>query len=205
MVTIVTPGLETMDLPTQLRIQTAEAHRRVEHLLATGRWFHNLKDYGLLLARLHVLHRHIETSMVPISKQFLTLDLTGRNRTALITADMASLDVALPLGLDIVPLPIRTASDALGALYVTEGSTLGGPTIARLLRCRLGLTSATGASSFHPYGADTADRWTSFCDFLCAWPGDQRSVIEAAGATFRCYEAWVLGPQQHSEALGKHS
>lgn len=130
----------------------------------------DLKDYGVLLARLYVLHRHIEASSLQLTEQFSTPALAGCNHSAMIEADLASLDIAVPAELDFVALPLRSGSDVLGALYVIEGSTLGGPTIGRLLHSRLGLTTTTGAASFHPYGSSTADRWSEFCAFLVPGP-----------------------------------
>jgi heme oxygenase (biliverdin-IX-beta and delta-forming) len=164
-----------------------------------GQWFHHLQDYQILLQRLYGLHQHLERTIGLLSGHFGTLELAGRERSSLIEADMASLNVPSPVILELVPLPFQNAADVLGALYVIEGSTLGGPAIGRLLHHRLGLTNTCGASSFNPYGGDTADRWDEFCDFLRAWPGDHRAVLVGANAMFCCYESWVLRPPHLGE------
>jgi heme oxygenase (biliverdin-IX-beta and delta-forming) len=59
---------------------------------------------------------------------------------------------------------IGTKAEALGALYVLEGSTLGGPKIMQALRSRG--VSTDDLHFLDPYGKDTGARWRSFLKIL---------------------------------------
>jgi heme oxygenase (biliverdin-IX-beta and delta-forming) len=196
--------VQRSDLPTQLSSHTAHAHRRVEGRLVSGQWFRDLRHYGLLLQRLLALHQHVESAIAQLGRGderlFENQDLTGRNRSRLIAADLASLGLVPGPGED-VPLTLSTDANLLGALYVLEGSTLGSQAVVRLLCHRLQLTRTAGAASFDPYGDDTATRWAEFRQFLCEWPGDQQPVVDAATAMFDFYESWVLRPPINPSAM----
>jgi len=58
--------------------------------------------------------------------------------------------------------PPLTPASALGALYVVEGSTLGGRLIERHLHRTLGVTPASGARFYHSYGEERGARWITF-------------------------------------------
>jgi heme oxygenase (biliverdin-IX-beta and delta-forming) len=61
-------------------------------------------------------------------------------------------------------LDIHTRAEALGALYVLEGSSLGGRVILKELKRRG--ASLAGLGFLDPYGADTGKRWRSFLIIL---------------------------------------
>ena len=60
---------------------------------------------------------------------------------------------------------LATPAAIVGALYVIEGSTLGGKVIARQLAAHLGLNAAKGARFFHGHGAATEAHWGEFWQF----------------------------------------
>ena len=103
-------------------------------------------------------------------------------RTALLRADLAALGLAMP---EPLPAP-EPASDAaaFGALYVTEGSRLGGAMLARAVSPDL---PRAYLSAIHPSGT-----WRAFGELLdaradaggAAWLGE---AITAAEATFELY------------------
>lgn len=58
--------------------------------------------------------------------------------------------------------PFDSAAAVIGALYVIEGSTLGGQVIAPQLKRSLGVERDRGASFFHGYGDKTNQHWQHF-------------------------------------------
>ena len=86
--------------------------------------------------------------------------------------------------------PLGTA-EALGALYVVEGSTLGGRLIERHLARALGVTPETGARYYHAYGEARGARWPAFRVALDAFgaarPADAGAVVAGADAAFRAF------------------
>ena len=89
--------------------------------------------------------------------------------------------------------PASTA-EFMGALYVVEGSTLGGIQLARALEPLV--RSGEGRSFFLGYGDRHGAMWRSFLKRLeeCASSeaaGD--AVIEGAIRTFADFESWMAG------------
>ena len=86
------------------------------------------------------------------------------------------------------PAPAYALADALGALYVVEGSTLGGRIIEKHLARTLGVSPDDGARFYHSYGEQRGDRWKALKAALDAFgeahPDARPRVVAAAGDTF---------------------
>ena len=85
------------------------------------------------------------------------------------------------------------AAEFMGALYVVEGSTLGGVQLARALKAA---HSGEGRSFFLGYGDQHGAMWRSFLKKLedCASSeADDDAVIEGAIRTFADFESWMAG------------
>jgi heme oxygenase (biliverdin-IX-beta and delta-forming) len=91
---------------------------------------------------------------------------------------------------------IQNESTAIGALYVIEGSSLGGQILSRQLETNLSLTPTRGGAYFAGYGTATAQRWKSFCRWanqrLTDLAGTE-CAAEAAQKTFNCFGRAVTG------------
>jgi len=73
----------------------------------------------------------------------------------------------------------------LGAMYVMEGSTLGGQYIARHVEDVFGLAPGQGDAYFRGYGEQTGSMWNAFREVLGAVPDEHSArVIAAARKTF---------------------
>ncbi|WP_165611214.1 biliverdin-producing heme oxygenase [Sphingomonas jatrophae] len=117
--------------------------------------------------------------------------LEGRTKLPALAADLAALGQTRP---DILPLcqpaaaPL-TREQALGALYVSEGATMGGQLIARTVRERFGADAPTGF--FHPYGARTGAMWQDMRRMLDAHEAEGDAIVAAARDTFRLLAEWL--------------
>src|SRR5690606_25688073 len=81
---------------------------------------------------------------------------------------------------------------ALGALYVIEGSTLGGQIICKMLAQQLDRTDFSQMSFFGGYGDQTENMWQKFKQSLdqpVYIPGHD-TIIEAANQTFMKFGKW---------------
>ena len=84
----------------------------------------------------------------------------------------------------------------LGALYVVEGSALGGRQLCRGLDQLLGVASIEGRRFFAGRGAGTGDAWRGFLDRLTslgAEPRGRAALVAAAVETFEVFETWLSG------------
>jgi len=159
-----------------LRAATADRHRALEGALdllddhlTLARWREAL---GTLLRVVEPLEAALDRTPPPID------DWPARRRAALLRHDAGDPErVPPPPALPDVALP----SPAMGALYVLEGSTLGGRHVARHVRRVLG--GGAGVRWFTAYGDDTATRWATFR--VAASAGhDLDAMVEGAAATF---------------------
>ncbi|MGY1683838.1 biliverdin-producing heme oxygenase [Geodermatophilus sp. SYSU D01176] len=122
-----------------------------------------------------------------------TVDWSRRRRAHLFAADLRALG-AEPDAAVRPELPaVEDTDQALGRLYVLEGSTLGGTFIARHLATLPGLGSDVRLGAFSPYGAETGAMWHAYRRVTrerVAAGGDAGRVVGAARATFTALAAW---------------
>jgi heme oxygenase len=88
---------------------------------------------------------------------------------------------------------VETPASSLGALYVTEGSTLGGQIITKMIAKQLGIGDKAGFSFFNAYGADTHYRWQNFKSIINRSRNEQEEneMIDTAIATFSTFNDWL--------------
>lgn len=131
--------------------------------------------------------------------QSVGLDGTDRRRAQRLRSDLLALGLSEG---DIDRLPrckalpqVATPSDALGCVYVVEGSTLGGQMILRHLARHLEVRAGQGASFFAGYGSKTGMRWKETCAAIEAFDasgvGSTEGAARAAVATFTSLETWL--------------
>jgi heme oxygenase (biliverdin-IX-beta and delta-forming) len=178
---------------THLRTMTRPAHRALEEALGLLDTPLDLDGYRRLLARLYGFWIGWEPQISGLLQDAAML--APRRRLHLVAADLAALGVpddelaALPR----CPLtPLHDAAEALGSLYVMEGSTLGGRLIqAHIQRC-LGSVAFNCCAYFRGYGAETGVMWQAFLALLDAAPAaDTRRIGNGAVATFERLGWWL--------------
>ena len=185
------------DVLTELRTATAVEHEQVETTL--GLMDHQLGRDRLVavLARLHAFWTAAEAGLDAWAHRWPadaeTVAWSRRRRAHLFAADLRALGgeadaAALP------ELPaVEDTDQALGRLYVLEGSTLGGTVIARHLATLPALGPGVRLGAFSPYGPETGAMWHAFRrvtrDRIAAG-GDAGRLVGAARATFGALAAW---------------
>ena len=195
------------DLRMRLREATAQIHERLHGHAGLGAAASGAMvrgDYRLLLARLWGFHRAFEVVLDEAARS-LALDIVMADRAR---APMLEADLTV-LGLDarqIAQLPrcdhiFRPADAAafMGALYVVEGSTLGGVQIARALSGLFDGPEGEGRTFFLGYGERHSLMWRGFLARLDAFAGDEAreaAAIEGAVRTFTDFEIWMDGWRQ---------
>ncbi|MCF1183639.1 biliverdin-producing heme oxygenase [Marichromatium gracile] len=154
-------------LATALRQATAAAHRAVETLPLSRRLLApdlTLDEYRDYLYRLTLLYQGLEPHFTTIVPDALRRRLGARPRLAALRDDLARLDTEPPAPHNTLPARLCAEQGidcGIGALYVLEGSSLGGQLIARRLRARFG-ARFTATEAIDPYGAAVGARWRAF-------------------------------------------
>jgi heme oxygenase len=190
----------------RLRLGTSDAHARIESVPALARLLApdlTPAEYVAVLRHMHgflsVVEPDIAAAVADIPPAAALLDGT---RPRALAEDLAWFGVpSQPL--DRAPPALSGAAAALGALYVIEGSGLGGRVIARHLAASLGVAPGTGGSF---YGGPTAEaarlRWQRLCALLdpaapvdsrIGGPIDDDALLAGALATFGFLDRWMRG------------
>ncbi len=183
------PGVS---LHAMLRGATLDVHQRLHRHLG----FAAIQDatidrasYRRLLIRLHGFYVPFEAAAG-----------IGRERSDWLKADLASLDVdaatlaTTALCRDIPRL--ATPEARLGALYVIEGSALGGRQLGRNLAHLFGSDALAGRRFFLGRGPGTGEAWRAYLSQLSAGaghPAARPKIIDAAQETFAVFERWLAG------------
>jgi heme oxygenase len=148
-----------------------------------------LPDYRALLIRLYGFYQPFERAV--------GVDLI---RTQWLESDLKSVGVDAETFSRIhlcADLPRYDCSERrLGALYVVEGSALGGRQLCRGLDGLLGVGSIEGRRFFAGRGAGTGAAWSGFLERLESVgpePLGRAAMVEAAVETFDLFESWLGG------------
>jgi heme oxygenase len=137
-----------------------------------------------LVARYHVFHSGTENAVTPFLAGIADLDFDARRRSPLLARDIEALGKSAALdggpGLDIATRP-----EAFGALYVLEGSSLGGRLILREL-VRRG-APMIGLGFLDPYGARTAEAWRAFLEILERETALRKAAEQAVSGALKAF------------------
>ena len=182
---------------TRLRAETSAIHQDLEDRLDLLGPLSRAR-YCLLLKRFLGFHAVLEPRLDHWHEVSPLLDWSHRRKVAGLVADLADLGrhpgVVTPCP-RVPNIPTRHGTAvALGILYVVEGATLGGRTIA----VRLATDEAIAGRAtrfFTSYGDQLGRRWHDYRDVLTTWVGDDHTraddVVAAAQETFQVLADWL--------------
>jgi heme oxygenase (biliverdin-IX-beta and delta-forming) len=179
----------------RLKVETRCAHDRIEQALDLDARTSTIGAYRSLVQRLYGFHAAWEAEAAEILPDPGWLE--GRARTPLLARDLFALgcceDAVARLPLCRPILRHAEFAEALGAMYVVEGSTLGGAVIARHVQRRLGLDPGNGCAFFASYGRSIGALWNAFRERLSAHspPGADDRIVAAAERTFERMRIWL--------------
>lgn len=172
-----------------LRKQTQDAHKRAE----TARGMKILmspsltaQDYlGILTTWLN-WHYKNEPFIFAALEDFAPADINKRTKIPLLETDLKHANIPVEAkNLATPKLTLQNKYQALGALYVLEGSTLGGQIILKQLRQKL--DSRLPHYFYTGYGEATYQQWHIFLAHLATCPLNtlqRQQVIDGANKTF---------------------
>jgi len=180
-------------LLTHLRTVTRPAHHLLEGALGLLDERLDQDTYKQVLERFYGFWRGWEPQVAALLQDGPLLD--PRRRLHLLKADLAVLGSSACAvdALPACPLPLlHDAAEALGSLYVMEGSTLGGRVIQRNVERHLGFDGGSGCTYFAGYGASTGMMWRLFLARLDEAPAaDAERIATCATATFEHLACWL--------------
>lgn len=184
------------DLLARLRRDTAAVHDRLEADLDLLRRPLDRQHMLRVLERFHGFHAVWEGAM---RRSSIGAFYEPRRRMNHLATDLLALGLQ-PAEIEALPLCAAagrlaaTREAAVGALYVMEGSTLGGQVIGKAL-AEANWLPAGGLTYFNPYGERTGPMWRSFRDWAqMTTPFESHAAVSAgAQATFETLHSWMTG------------
>ena len=147
----------------------------------------NEQDYADFLSYFYAYFSHLEKAMGPFIDESLIPHYNDRRNSSYLKRDLETIgygDSSLP---DTAVPEIHNHLEALGALYVMEGSIMGGQIIVKILE-KQGITR--GVSFFSGYGSDNSKRWKAFTDAMdenVTSEAQKNTVLRVAEETFSCF------------------
>jgi heme oxygenase len=181
-----------MSCRAALRAATQAPHERLHHHAGFARVKDgtiSLPEYRALLIRLYGFYRPFDRAVG-----------NDTARTRWLARDLAWLGVTAAALAQVrfctdIP-PCDTTARKLGALYVIEGSALGGRQLYRGLDRLFGQDGVDGRRFFAGRGTGTGAAWTGYLHRLAAVGADRvgrAAAIDAAIETFAVFEHWLGG------------
>lgn len=180
----------------RLKEETAQAHRETEQFsrgeeIMSRRL--NKAGYIDILLKNYQLHQHFEPALLAMEglNNLFAGQLKERMRTESLQADLRAMNAEYQPFEGELPLP-QSIAQALGCMYVLEGSTLGGAVILRQLQ-QIPVINEFAAFSFYGfYGKELGKKWQEFGGILTNFAQDaakEEEVVAFAKTTFEAARA----------------
>ena len=177
---------------TALRSRTQEVHKKLETRVSLD-WFGASRgNYIETLRTFLGVWEPFDLRLLEAAEMIPSeLTLNERLRSHLIKDDLLKLGLSSS-EIDEIPrvgslVPLKSRAEALGALYVTEGSTLGGQMISKKI-AEIGVLADSGASFFTGHGADTVTYWRKYCCELETLLSTEEEIEEAVAEATRTFQ-----------------
>lgn len=179
----------------RLRSETKAAHQALEkQIVLRIKQVQTPQDYTRLLELFYgyfhplesILNTYLDNSSVPF------YDVRRKSDRLVNDIQASGGNPAHPLCTNLPA--IKNVTQAIGAMYVMEGSTLGGQIISTMIKERLQLSSNESLSFFMGYGAQTEEMWSSFSKALINQAINKQAedeIVTAANETFKKFITWV--------------
>ncbi|QSQ28369.1 biliverdin-producing heme oxygenase [Pyxidicoccus parkwayensis] len=192
----------------RLKTETRPHHERTEAAVRLMDPGLTLGDYRRHLEALHGFYVPLESQLAArLDGAVPALRAHERWKVPLLEQDLCALGhdasslARLPRCALLPPLP--GVPEALGCVYVLEGSTLGGQLILRHLKRHFANTPVGHFAVFQAYGDEVGSMWRAFGQAVLEASSQAASedfdarVVKGAQDTFDAFGAWLLRETAH--------
>lgn len=152
-----------------LKIETKAIHKSLEKKLDFPDSYRDLNSYSKILSIFQAFQRELERNLSHFAPMMpLEFDIENRKHLHLVIDDIESLSSkASPLSdTQHEPLNFLSPSEMVGGLYVSEGSTLGGRIIQKMMIAMHGVEIVKSVNYLNPYGENTTSMWLQFKNIM---------------------------------------
>ena len=179
-------------LSEKLKEHTKAAHLELERSLVQKiKAIRTTADYVEILVYFYRFFTPLEAAIFSQIGTALP-DAAQRRKSEWIVEDIQFLSPYRPpiSGSPVIP-EIDNHPKAIGALYVMEGSTLGGQVICKMIAKQLALLNGQGLRFFSGYGEETLEMWGNFKKMINdgKWSREEeKEIIDTANRTFTLFK-----------------
>jgi len=175
----------------QLKDSTQASHQALEKkMVSIIKKIRTREDYVNFLKLMYGYYSALERR---VQEYVSEMEIGKRRKAERLLEDISYFEsTATPEFCKELP-PINSHAEALGAMYVMEGSTMGGKSIAKMIEGQAGINGPSGFSFFNGYGEETGKMWEEFKIFLNR-PFDELEKLDlilTANRTFRTLYNWI--------------
>jgi heme oxygenase len=192
------------NLRDQLRHETRQEHHDLEKALDLFFAQFNVTDYGNLLVKFFVFHVAFDAYLAVKGLEGSSAEkfyLDGRSKKNWLAQDMDFMGIdnvvdIRKLSHDDFAILLPSTEHIWGAIYVIEGSTLGGEILARHFTKTLGLFPEAGLRFFTAYGSETKAKWNEMIrqlESLAEQDVRHANIIVGAKRTFGFLKQHLTG------------
>lgn len=187
---------DTATEPTRaehLRSASHTAHESLDTRIMAAKPFDSLVNYGRFLKVQYVFHRDVSPLYTDPALAALIPDLSSLGRLEAVKKDAASVGTTLPEVADAPAATGLAVPEALGWLYVVEGSNLGAAFLFKAAK-KMDLSEEHGASHLAEGKLGRAAQWRVFKEALNAvslTEEEEARMVAGAKAAFARVRALV--------------
>ena len=177
----------------QLRIATGNLHQKLDESLDAINRLAAIDSRRDMICGYLAFHTSADAAIAPWLADLPGLDYAARRRSPALRQAFAAMNVSTEPPHHPFPT-LANRAQAYGALYVVEGSTLGGRLIRKAIADRG--CDMIGLDFLDPYGAATGERWRTFLALLETGAKDQAAeAVRGAIAAFEMADACLGLPE----------
>ena len=152
-----------------LKKETKAIHKILESKLDFPDSYRELSSYSKILSIFFVFQRELESNLTAFEHLLpLGFDIQNRKHLHLIIKDIESLETTESTlnKIKYEPLNFLSLSEMVGGLYVSEGSSLGGRIIQKMMIQMHGIEIVKSVNYLNPYGDSTDSMWLQFKNIM---------------------------------------
>jgi heme oxygenase len=177
-----------LSLAARLRLETQQAHERVELSFDLTAAAARVDTYFAGLCKLKCAYLAIGAALDRLSCGVaLEARQEVRIRIESLQDDIRAFNLSEP-SFPRLEFMLEDASEALGCEYVIRGSALGGIVIFKLAATKLGITQQHGGRFFYGEGPETHQKWSNFWEFLSSLDGDNMRADRAVHGAIKTFD-----------------
>lgn len=184
----------SMPVAQLLKKETVHAHAQTEKVLGPKlSSIQSNNDYATILKMFYGFFHPLEKIIGQYVTKNVLVDIDERRNSLFIVSDLKAMGYSTEQLSVCNELPkINSSLTALGALYVLEGSTLGGRMISKMLMKNPFVKfDESNLNFFSGYKENTGSKWTYFLSVIDQYSEDADVIVAAANETFTCLTKWM--------------